>query len=75
MADRELSAGGAGQAFDRVLERAPRRRGRLRPSAPDRVFDAVNLTILALVLAALVYPLYFVVISSISEPSLVAPAR
>ena len=71
MADRELSSGGAEQALDRVLEAAPRRRGRTRPSAPDRVFDAVNLTILALVLAALVYPLYFVLISSISEPSLV----
>ncbi|MDE0447645.1 MAG: carbohydrate ABC transporter permease [Spirochaetaceae bacterium] len=71
MADRELNAGGAGQTLDGVLEAAPRRRVRTRPSAPDRVFDAVNLTILTLVLAALVYPLYFVLISSISEPSLV----
>ena len=75
MADRELSSGGAGQTLDRVLENAPRRRGRTRPSAPDRVFDAVNLTILALVLAALVYPLYFVLISSISEPSLVSTGK
>jgi ABC-type glycerol-3-phosphate transport system substrate-binding protein/ABC-type nitrate/sulfonate/bicarbonate transport system permease component len=71
MAESELSSAGTGQTLDRVLESAPRRRGRTRPSAPDRVFDAVNLTILALVLVALVYPLYFVLISSISEPSLV----
>ena len=75
MADRDLSAGSTDRALERVLETAPRRRGRVRPSAPDRVFDAVNLTILALVLAALVYPLYFVLISSISEPSLVSTGR
>ncbi len=75
MADRDLNAGGGEQALDRVLETAPRRRSRVRHSAPDRVFDAVNLTILALVLASLVYPLYFVLISSISEPSLVSTGR
>lgn len=75
MADRNLNAGGAERALDRVLETVPRRRGRVRPSAPDRVFDAINLTILALVLASLVYPLYFVLISSISEPSLVSTGR
>lgn len=38
----------------------------------DRIFDLVNLSILSLVLLATAYPMYFVVIASISDPTLVA---
>lgn len=38
----------------------------------DRVFDAVNVTLLALVLAVTAYPVYFVVIASVSKPNLVS---
>jgi putative aldouronate transport system permease protein len=43
----------------------------MKPSKPDRVFDIINYSILAIVLFVLMYPLYFVVISSISDPALV----
>ncbi len=38
----------------------------------DRIFDLVNLSILSLVLLATAYPMYFVVIASISDPTFVA---
>ena len=41
-------------------------------SRADRVTDGVNVTLLAVILAVTVYPLYFVVIASISEPTLVS---
>ena len=47
----------------------------MKPSRQDRIFNTVNYSILAVVLFLLIYPLYFVVISSISEPSLVNTGR
>ena len=41
-------------------------------SRADKVFDIVNVTILAGVFIVTLYPIYFVVIASISEPRLVA---
>ncbi len=41
-------------------------------SRADRVFDGVNVTLLALVLAATLYPVYFVVIASVSSPTMVS---
>ena len=41
-------------------------------SKADRVTDGVNVALLAVILAVTVYPLYFVVIASISEPTLVS---
>ena len=38
----------------------------------DRIFDLVNLSMLSLVLLATAYPMYFVVIASISDPTLVS---
>ncbi len=43
----------------------------MKGSRQDRVFNAVNTTILGLVFVAILYPLYFVVISSFSDPDLV----
>ena len=47
----------------------------MKASKQDRVFDIVNYSILAIVLFVLIYPLYFVVISSISDPALVNTGR
>ncbi|MDL2294260.1 carbohydrate ABC transporter permease [Ruminococcaceae bacterium OttesenSCG-928-D13] len=44
----------------------------IRPSRGDRIFDLVTLLLLTLVLLAVAYPLYFVVIASLSDPMLVA---
>ncbi len=41
-------------------------------SKADRVTDGVNVALLAVILAVTVYPIYFVVIASISEPTLVS---
>lgn len=41
----------------------------MRKSAEDRLFDYVNYTVLTLVLISVLYPLYFIVIASVSEPS------
>jgi putative aldouronate transport system permease protein len=48
-----------------------RRRG-IRGSAGDRVFDAVNTVVMAIVLFLVVYVLYFVLIASVSDPYAVA---
>ncbi|MDL2232715.1 carbohydrate ABC transporter permease [Ruminococcaceae bacterium OttesenSCG-928-L11] len=44
---------------------------KIRASASDRVFDIVNNAILILIILICVYPLYFVVIASISDPDAV----
>jgi len=44
---------------------------RLRPTRIDRFFDAANTVVLSLVLLAVAYPLYFMVIASFSNPDLV----
>lgn len=42
-----------------------------RKSREDIVFDSVNYTLLVLVVLIVLYPLYFVIIASISDPNLV----
>ncbi len=42
-----------------------------RKTKSDRVFDSVNYIVLAVICLVVVYPLYFVVIASISDPSFV----
>lgn len=44
-------------------------------SINDRVFNVVNVTILLLLLAITAYPLYFVIIASISDPKLVGTGK
>lgn len=38
----------------------------------DKIFDLVNYTIMGLILVVTVYPIYFVIIASISDPNLVS---
>ncbi|TLS51857.1 carbohydrate ABC transporter permease [Paenibacillus antri] len=47
----------------------------LKRSNQDRLYDAVTYVILILLLLIVAYPLYFVVIASISDPKLVATGR
>lgn len=42
-----------------------------RRTRGDRIFDAVNLTLLIIIGLVVLYPLYFVVIASISDPNVV----
>jgi putative aldouronate transport system permease protein len=48
---------------------------RVRESAVDRWFDAALVTVVVLVLFAVLYPLYFIVIASFSEPESVYMGR
>jgi putative aldouronate transport system permease protein len=43
----------------------------MKQSAGDRVFDAINYTLISVFFLTILYPLYFVVIASISNPDLV----
>ena len=47
----------------------------LKRSAGDRVFDVFNVALMVVVLLAVLYPLYFVVIASFSDPDLVNSGR
>lgn len=44
---------------------------RVRESLNDRIFNAINVFIMLVVLVVILYPLYFIVIASFSEPTLV----
>ena len=46
-------------------------RGRIHQSRTDRVFDIINYLLLTLALLVVAYPLYFIVIASISDPAVV----
>lgn len=47
----------------------------IRKSREDVAFDAFNLTVMCVVLLVVVYPLYFVVIASFSDPTAVGSGR
>ena len=40
----------------------------MKKSRSDAIFDAVNTFLMILVIIIMVYPLYFIVIASVSEP-------
>lgn len=44
----------------------------IRGSREDKAFDAINITLVILVVLIVSYPLYFIIIASISDPKLVA---
>ena len=47
----------------------------MKKSRADRVFDAVNVALMIAVLFLMLYPIYFTVIASFSEPSYVATGK
>ena len=47
----------------------------IRRSREDRIFDLFNVTVMTVVLLAVLYPLYFIVIASVSDPDLVGAGR
>lgn len=52
-----------------------KRQTSIRSTRGDRIFDAVDTILLTAVLLIIAYPLYFVVIASFSEPSLVSAGK
>jgi putative aldouronate transport system permease protein len=48
---------------------------RIRKTAGDRWFDRINMAFLLLVLAIVIYPLYLIIISSVSEPGAIIAGR
>ena len=44
----------------------------IKKTRADRVFDTVNITLMILIMITVIYPLYFVIIASVSEPMYVA---
>jgi putative aldouronate transport system permease protein len=47
-------------------------RGHIRVNTGDRIFDAIVLVLMTIFLLICLYPLYFILIASISDPNLVA---
>jgi putative aldouronate transport system permease protein len=47
----------------------------MKESLPDRIFDAVNIAIMALVCVCIAYPLYFVLVASFTDPNIVNQGR
>lgn len=45
-----------------------RSKNHIRKSRSDKVFDAVNMTLMLLFMCVMIYPLYFTVIASLSDP-------
>ena len=45
---------------------------KIKRSASDRAFDFINVFLIIIVLAVVIYPLYFIIIASFSDPKLVA---
>ena len=52
-----------------------RRHNHVRRLASDRAFDGVLYTIAAILTLTALYPMYFIIIASISDPSLVAQGK
>jgi len=48
---------------------------KIKQSSSDRVFDAVLIMISVVIMVLVAYPLYFVVIASVSNPSAVLNGR
>ena len=49
----------------------PRRKTRIKETGKDRAFNAVNLIFWIIVLFIVLYPLWLIVISSVSDPDAV----
>ena len=53
----------------------PRRKTRIRETGKDRVFNAINLVFWIIVLFIVLYPLWLIIISSVSDPDAVRRAE
>ena len=53
----------------------PRRSNRIHATRADAIFDAINILIMVLILAIIIYPLWFVVIASFSDSQLVTTGK
>lgn len=50
------------------MDRIKRKQGPIRQSAGDRAFNIVNAIVMTLTTLAIVYPLYYVLLASITDP-------
>jgi putative aldouronate transport system permease protein len=58
-----------------LAETGPAKRKIIKTALSDKIFDLVNYILLALALIAVLYPLYFMCIASISEPNALYQGR
>ena len=47
----------------------------MKRSKSDAVFDGMNVAVMAVLLVLMLYPLYYIVIASVSEPYAVATGK
>ncbi len=57
------------------MDRIKRKQGPIRQSAGDRAFNIVNAIVMTLTTLAIVYPLYYVLLASITDPVLVSSGK
>ena len=57
------------------MDRIKRKQGPIRQSAGDRAFNIVNAMVMTLTTLAIVYPLYYVLLASITDPVVVSSGK
>lgn len=57
------------------MDRIKKKQGSIRQSAGDRAFNAVNAVVMTIVTLAIVYPLYYVLLASITDPVVVSSGK
>lgn len=57
------------------MDRIKRKQGPIRQSAGDRAFNIVNAIVMTLTTLAIVYPLYYVLLASITDPVVVSSGK
>lgn len=57
------------------MDRIKKKQGPIRQSAGDRAFNAVNAVVMTIVTLAIVYPLYYVLLASITDPVVVSSGK
>lgn len=57
------------------MDRIKRKQGPIRQSAGDRAFNIVNAIVMTLTTLAIVYPLYYVLLASVTDPVVVSSGK
>ena len=47
----------------------------IRDSLPDRIFNIFNITLMTIIMVVIIYPMYFIVLASFSNPDTVASGQ
>lgn len=51
------------------------KRSQMKSSTTDRLFNMVNITLMIFIIAIIVYPLYFILMASFSDPNVIASGK